>query len=177
MHLHCIFKAKPHYFKCNGYVRGRCRSSQHIGVEKLHEAFMDKLRHDTAGSAPLRFRLAAPDTDRGIERARSALDSLERRLARAHEAYAAGVDTLEEYRRFRSGLEAEREAILAQIARLEAAPDPAQPPENAVRTALETLERPDASTQRKNSAARAVVQSCVFDKSSLCLKIVYRVFI
>ena len=170
--------AKPHYFKCNGYVRGRCRSSQHIGVEKLHEAFMGKLRQDASGSAPLRFRLtAAPDGAGEIVRARSALDSLERRLGRAREAYASGVDTLDEYRRFRSGLDAEREALLAQIARLESGPGPANAPEEAVRAALTTLERPDASIQRKNSAVRAVVQSCVFDKSAMSLRIVYRVFI
>lgn len=170
--------AKPHYFKCGGYVRGRCRSSQHIGVEKLHEAFMEKLRQDASGSAPLRFRLtAAPDAESEIARSRSALDLLERRLSRAREAYAAGVDTLEEYRCFRSGLDAEREALLAQIAQLESIPDPSLATEEAIRAALETLERPGASIQRKNAAVRAVAESCVFDKSSLCLRIVYRVFV
>lgn len=172
--------ARPHYFKCNGYVRGRCLFSQHISVEKLHQAFMEKLRADTGGASHLSYRLSAASGHREDElgRLRSTLDSLERKLGRIRDSYAAGIDTLEEYRRYRSDLDSQREEILSQIRQIENLPDPthavAETEKNLI-SALASLECAGASKQQKNNAAHAVIHSCSFDKATLRLKIVYRV--
>ena len=38
--------AKPHYYKCNNYARGRCTHSQHIRVDLLEAALLSKLEAD-----------------------------------------------------------------------------------------------------------------------------------
>jgi hypothetical protein len=39
------------------------------------------------------------------------------------------------------------------------------------------LEDPDAGKELKNSAVRGVLASCAFDKKSMRLQVVYRVFL
>lgn len=174
--------SRPHYFKCNNFVRGRCRSSQHITVERLHDAVLEKIRADAGGSVPLPCQISEPSDDSGDElrRLRSVIETLDRKLVRIRESYAAGVDTLEEYRRYRAEVDAEREAALSRISELENRLDPARAAEELRKnliSALETLESPETTKEQKNNAVRSIVHTCSFEKSTLYLKIVYRVSI
>lgn len=171
---------KPHYFKCNNYIRGQCGASQHIIVERLHEALLEKLREDAVGAASLPYQLSAPSDSGGDElaRLRATLETLDRKLVRIRDSYAAGIDTLEEYRSFRAGVEAERKTVLERVDRLETRLDPALAAREIrknLRAALKTLESPKTTKEQKNNAVRSIVHSCSFDKSTLHLKIVYRV--
>lgn len=49
--------AKPNYWKCNNYVRGRCKTSQHISGDTLKESILARLRADVTASEPLSFNI------------------------------------------------------------------------------------------------------------------------
>ncbi len=49
--------AKPNYWKCNNYVRGRCKTSQHISGDTLKQSILARLRADPTASEPLSFHI------------------------------------------------------------------------------------------------------------------------
>ncbi|MEM5771027.1 MAG: recombinase family protein, partial [Bacillota bacterium] len=51
--------SKPHFFKCNNYVRGACKYSQHVKVDILHEAVMHRLRSDLQTGAKAAFKVSS----------------------------------------------------------------------------------------------------------------------
>ena len=112
--------SKPRYFKCNNYVRGRCRSSQHVAVDRLHEAVLDRLRVDAEGSRPLSFTAVERDPAKSGEadRLTARLADLSRRRDRLLDAYLGGAMELPAYTRMNEQLAAaiaEAEASLAAI--------------------------------------------------------------
>lgn len=174
--------AKPHYFKCNNYVRGRCSAAQHIRVDLLHEAVIAKLEQDGTGSGPLHYTLSLSSSAAidELARLRTASEQLQKKLDRVRGSYAAGVDTLEEYQRFRAQITREREQIEARISSLERPADDAAleaAMRDNIKKALETPKDASASRERKNNAAREILESCVFDKATMYLKITYRLTI
>ena len=174
--------SQPHFFKCNNYARGRCRSSQHIRVDLLHEALLERLRSDLAHAGALRYELTVTPDSGGdeINRLEQVLEGLDRKLARVRDAYASGIDTIEEYRQFRSEIDAEKAAARSRLEELRAALDPVDAEarlRSALAAALETLEAPDATKEQKNNALRSIVHSLTFSKSRMSLEIIYRVSI
>ena len=172
---------RPRYFVCNGYVRGSCKSRQSITLDALHEAILERLRADTGSSSPLAYKVAhSDDTDRELKALRRQAEQYDRKLSRVRDAYAAGVDSLEDYRRFKEEIDSQQTEIRARISELESKVDPAA----AVRqlkknlaSAIETLEAPDADLAQKNNAARSIFDTCTYDKVNSTLSINYRVFI
>ena len=155
------------YLKCSAYLRGRCRSSQHISAALLEHALLAHLRRDLSAAADIGF-LAPLIQNRGkpeMEKAR--IRRMEQMLTRLTDAYLNGILTLEEYGGRRRALEAERPSSLPQTA-------PASPPEADIRTALSELTAPCAGTEALHRAIMAIVERCEFDKSSGRLTIFYR---
>lgn len=170
---------KPRYMICNGYVHGRCVSRQSITVDVLHEAVLEKLRADLAFSAPLRYELAASAPDGAELRALELrLANLEKKLHRVRDAYASGIDTLEDYARYKTEIEAESDRIRQKISEVTARRDPCAAESSlreSIRNALETLEAPDRTKEEKNAAIKQIVETCAWDKSTSNLTIIYRV--
>ena len=173
--------ARPQYFRCNNYVRGRCRFTQNIRVDLLHEAVIGRLRDDMSGAEPLTYEVssASGDTEAEAHRMKLALDALERKLTRIREAYAAGVETLEDYKAYREEITAEKATILERLAAKDATNS-----EKIVRdlrknleSAVKVLEDAATSKEDKNNAIKSVVSSMMFDKKTMKLQIVYRVFL
>lgn len=177
----CLIFAKPHYFKCNNYVRGKCRVSNHIRVDLLHEALIARLREIADGTAVPEYEITA--TDAGADERRrieQALDALERKLDRMRESYAAGIDTLEDYRAFKARNDAERAELLEKLEALRTGDDPAAAVERiraAVKDAVGVLEDSAVDVETKNRIIRAIIKECVFDKRTMELRIVYRVIL
>ncbi len=173
---------KPHYFKCNNYVRGRCRESQHIRADLLRTALLGRLGDDLSGAGALEYGVrAAPDgIQEEIRRLELALEALRRKLSRVRDSYAAGVDTLEEYRKYRADVDAEKAAILERLSDLRGRENPEETL-SVLRERLGrpvgVLEDPGTGKELKNSVARSILASCQFDKKSMTLQIVYRAFL
>lgn len=174
--------AKPHYFKCNAYCRGMCRSSQHIRVDLLHEAIIQELRAVADGEKVPEYEAAPTNGAAAEERKRieQALDVLARKLDRMRDSYAAGVDTLEDYKAFREQNDRERAELLEKLKAVRQGEDPEQAAavlRAAALDAVGVLEDPGVSLAVKNSAARALFKECVFDKRSMTLRILYRIIL
>ncbi len=172
---------RPRYFICNGYVRARCKSRQSITVDALHTAILETLRADVAAKYPLRYTITrSDDTERELRVLRQQAEQYDRKLERIRDAYTAGVDSLEDYRRYKESLDAQQQELLEKIAELESRVDPAQAERvltDSILKTLETLESPDASLHEKNAAVKALFDSVTWDKATSTLSVTYRVFI
>lgn len=174
--------AKPHYFKCNNYVRGRCVHSQHIPAEALAESVIAKLSEDVGGSFDIAYEITYRKASGGDEllRLESKMKQLQAKSARLQDAYLDGVINLPDFAKAKKDIEvnlAYAEAELdARRARL--APDTVVPSlRHSIIAALKTLRSPEASIEEKNLAARSVLETCTFDKSTSTLSVTYRVIL
>ena len=167
------------YFKCGDYIKGRCSTAQHIRVDLLEQAFLDKLQHDALLSPVLAFEtvhLNAGPTDARTDLQRQ-IDQLTRKISRLREAFLAGADSVEEYAAAKHAVESRLAALRRQLDQLTAPTDPA--PQDLLRQAilstLETLRSSTASIQEKHEAVTSLVSSCTFQrKPSPVLSVTYR---
>lgn len=172
---------QPRYMICNSYAKGACPHRQMIRTDDLHEAVIGQLRADLSSADPLRYTLsAAAPTGTAIAALEMQLTQLGRKLDRIRDAYASGIDTMEEYKAYRESISAEQTRIRGDIESLRAQQDPVTVEASlreSIRKTLKTLEAPDTSLEAKNDAAREVIESCTWDRSTSTLSITYRVFI
>ena len=173
-----IFSA-PNYWKCNNYVRSRCRVSQNIRSDLLKGAILDRLHFDAASNDDLHYEVLRANGKEGDPMAalRTQRSSLERRLARLREAFLAGADTVEEYR-------TAKEATLAQIQRIdeemssEAASTRRACNQDtmrfAIRNALSVIEDENAPLEQRCNAAHSIIDHISWDKAKNLLSIHYR---
>lgn len=172
--------AKPHYYKCNNYARGRCTHSQHIRVDLLEAALLSKLEADAKTSEGLGYEITytTPRGGNDLARLEAALRQIQTKKSRLQEAYLSGVLELPDFAAAKKELDQGEARIRQELAEFHAKTD-----ETAVRNvlqtaigaALETLRRPDAPLEQKNAAARSIIENCVFDKAASVLSITYRV--
>ena len=174
--------AKPHYWKCNNYVRGRCRSSQHISSDVLKKAILDRLHMDAAASAPLSYEVLRVNGRDGDTTAalRTQRASLERRLERLREAFLAGVDTVEEYRQLKEDAQAQIQRIDQELSAAAAENRRAGDVSimrSAISDALAVIENEDASLEQRCNAARSIIDRITWDKAQNLLTIHYRLML
>ncbi len=171
--------AKPHYYKCNNFVKGKCRHSQHIQAYALEAAITSRLKQDAANASPLTFDIIPAGTDRTDELARleSTLRALKSRKERLQDAYLAGVIELESFSLAKDKIEPDIRQTKFNIDRLSAESDHTKTLlslRDAISNAAVTLESKTASTEEKNNAARSVIESCTYDKAASLLSVTYR---
>lgn len=170
--------AKPRYWRCNGYVRGRCRTSQHIPDETLKELLLARLRRDAAGGIPLTWTAVPPPRNGPDEE--SLLRARQRRLAvrldRLREAYLAGVEDLEHYKSVKSAIEAQQRALETRLdsrtVPAGGAPDETLPPADLLCCAA-LLEAPEQPLSAKKAAAHEIIDHCVLDQNAGRLEVYY----
>ena len=174
--------ASPRYWKCNGYVRGRCRSTQHVTDEKLTEMLLTLMERDTQQEIPVSYHIVrsrpeAMDESALLKEQRSHLDA---KLERLREAYLSGVEDLASYAAAKSALE-ERAAQIDQ--RLQSLTAPADKKaadllmKEQISRCLEILRDPNASMEQKHTAAHEAIDRCIFSKEANSLRIFYRLFL
>ncbi len=170
--------ALPHYYKCNNYVRGRCRSSQHINVDLLADALLTKLEEDlTTDRISFSVTYTHQSGASDLERMEQAMKSMLIQKRRLQDAYLAGVLDLNDFATAKKDLDAGIAQLQADIALFNSRNDEAatlSTLHDAIRSALDTLRSPIASLDEKNSAARSVIERCIFDKATSTLSITYR---
>lgn len=174
---------RPHYFKCNNYLKGRCTRSQHVSIESLHEAVLERLQHDRQSGDPLTFTAVHEKGEQSGElpRLRTTLSDLQRRRERLLDAYLSGALDLEQFSKAKDSLDASIKETESHISELESS---AAHPEDiatalsaSIVTALHTLTAPDASMEEKNMALRQITERIVFNKAQMTLDITYRLFL
>ena len=170
---------KPHYWKCNGYVHGSCRSSQHIHADALKAAILRRLQEDSESGTPPAFKIvrASDGGENELTALTASRNSALRMLDRLRDAYLSGADTVEEYK-------AGKEAIQQRLAELERRISSEQQKSaalandttlrKAIKNALDTLNSPKATTAQKYTAAHSIIERAVWDKENNLLRIHYR---
>lgn len=174
--------AKPHWWKCNNYVRGRCTTSQHINGDLLKDAILRRLQADAASSDELHYailRVTEKDGD-PVAALRSQRTSTERRLERLREAFLSGVDTIEEYKNAKEEAQAQLHRIDNAIREAEKDNRRRGDPKlmrNAIRLAVATITNENATLEQRSTAARTIIDHIDWDKAQNQLTIHYRLLL
>jgi len=171
--------ALPHYYKCNNYAKGRCRTSQHVKADVLAEALIEKMQSDAITLQPLNCDVTYSNQNGGtdITRAESVLRELEKKKTRLQDAYLSGVIELEDFAAAKKDLESAVAQTQAQLAALHDRNDAdlaQRKLQSAIRDALEIICSTTATLEEKNNAARSVLSTCVYNKENSTLAITYR---
>ena len=170
--------AKPRYYKCGSYAKGRCTQSQHIRADLLEDSILSCLTADASGCGELSCKIT-PSRGREGESARlkAALRQIQNKKARLQDAYLAGVLELDEFAAAKRETEQEEEKVRYELTHAPSETDEADARcilQASISAALKTMRSPGASLEQKNNAARAVIENCIFDKSASALLITYR---
>jgi DNA invertase Pin-like site-specific DNA recombinase len=170
----------PHYYKCNSFVRGRCKHSQHIRADLLAEALIGKLAEDATTAQDLACEIVYTNSSGGDDLARmeASLRQLQIKKSRLQEAYLAGVMELADFAATKKELDADLEQIQQEIQDFHQRADERAVKaaiQTAIGAAVQTLKDPSATLEQKNNAARSVIDTCTFDKSSYTLTISYSI--
>lgn len=174
--------ARPHYYKCNNYARGKCKHSQHIRADALEDAVISRLELDASSSADLSYEITYTNTSGGQEivRLEAALKILKVKKERLQEAYLAGVIDLNDFASAKKEIEDSIERTSVELERATSESDEILTKsalKNAIVSALSTLRSPKASIEEKNNAARSVIENCIFNKEANTLSLTYRIIL
>ncbi|MDE6589442.1 MAG: recombinase family protein, partial [Oscillospiraceae bacterium] len=145
---------KPHYFKCNNWVRAKCNHSQHISADVLAESVIAKLEEDAFGSSSVAYDVTYTSASGGndLSRLETALKQLYTKKERLQDAYLSGVLELDDFAKAKKGLEASISSTQKQIEDQRARLDknsvvPAL--RASIAAALETLRSPETTMEEK----------------------------
>lgn len=171
--------SKPHYWKCNNYIRGRCKTSQHISTEPLKNAILSRLQADMISSDALSFEIMRNGSREVDEIAllHQHKVSLEKRMDRLREAYLSGSESIEEYSAAKNNLQKKVADIASRIVDLhpsEADSTTHRQACHAIRLAADTLSDSRFTPERKREAIRSLCERIDWDKSQNTLTIHYR---
>lgn len=171
--------SKPHYFKCNNWVRGSCTHSQHIRADILADAVIARMAEDAFGSTQITYDVTYTAASSGSDLAKleAALKLLRTKKERLQEAYLSGVLDLPDFAKMKKTLDDNTRQLQEQMEaqRNRIGKDAVIPAIRAsIATALETLRSPETSIEEKNLAARSILDTCVFDKDASTLAVTYR---
>lgn len=168
--------SNPAFLKCNNYARGRCSTTQHIRVDLLEEAFIDRLRHDMTFSESVSCTVQVisrqPQTQI-LQQKRSRLVS---RMERLRESYLDGIESLESYRDAKQKMQQQLDDLDAQIASMNRQDETSSADllRSSIAAVLKTLADPTATTAQKYESAMSIIDRCTFDKSQMLLSISYK---
>lgn len=171
--------SKPHSLVCNGYVRGRCRSTQRVALSAIEQAFLSRLQQDLLSSQELSCSIFPVKDAKAVsvQRLAADLDRTRGKQQRLTDAYLNGAFDVEEFTRLRANLDAEirqKEQALSEAKATLPSVNSGAAIRSAIEATLRTLVNPAASIAEKYDAAFAIVDRCTFDKSQMLLAITYR---
>lgn len=174
--------SKPHYWKCNNYVRGRCQTSQHISTDTLKESILARLQADAISSDGLIFDVvrAGPKGADELTLLRQHMAGLEKRLERLREAYLSGAESLEEYAAAKTATQQQIRDTAARIQEAEPKKTDSATPQlvrSAIRSAVDTLTSSSSTLEQKCEAIRSICDRIEWNKAQNTLSIHYRIII
>lgn len=166
------------YLQCYKYARGQCEVSHSISVAKLREIVIETIKKNSFDKSPLNFiKVKAPN--KAEEKNSFILEQIkkeEAKLVRIKEAYADGIDTLEEYKVNKGKINAAIELLKEQLM-----PEPVEEQEfnlDEFRKRLYSISNylsdPDISPGEFNATLREVVSKIVFSRKEGSVEIFYR---
>lgn len=161
---------------CVQYIHGKCRVSHYITVKKLEELVISSIEEQMDS---LKLNIV-PRQRPNLEAERQRLEQLLKReetvLRRYKESYAAGVDSLDEYREHKAASQKRSQDFKRALESLGQPPkvDPAAFAENHM-DVVNALKDKKLTDQEKNLMLRDFVDHMVFYKDTKKVDIVYYV--
>jgi site-specific DNA recombinase len=172
-----LINCSGQYWKCNAYAKGACSVSQHISDEKLKSAIFARLKIDIEQTTRINYYVVNSSHEEDeLKLCQHRLYNIPQKLQRASEAYLAGADSIEEYKKNKSLILQEESLLRRQIERLnnETLTDQNnQQMKKALVTAYDILTDNKAPLDEKHKAAHNIFRRMVWDKSKNLLKIEY----
>ena len=162
--------------QCHMYAKGQCDVSHAISIAKANTAVLEKIKEDLRlGAVGVNVENQHKKKKPTVDATSMLLQKEKQKLERIKEAYAAGVDTLQEYRE-------QKQKITARIEELsKSATVEYHTPEQVsreivkrIQASLEMLEDAAVSEELKNQAMRSLVEKIIFNKKKNLFEIVYR---
>ncbi|UNI72516.1 MAG: integrase [Chaetfec virus UA24_244] len=161
---------------CSKYVHGKCTVSHFILRKKLEDWVLSSIKSHFGSLDFEVVRRSAPQRENDDHLLRQQLKRAEEILRRHKEAYANGIDSLEEYRANKQE-DMERVESIKKKLKAVTAPAPVEKKRFADnhREALASLSDPALSPQEKNAVLRSFVDEIVYSKDADSLSIRYYV--
>lgn len=171
--------AKPCYYKCSSYIRGKCKSSQHIRADLLEDSLICMLKKDSDFVSELLFDILSQSGSRSkeISYLESSLHSLDARKKRLQEAYLSGEIELADFAPLNAEMNCARSRIVSELDsyyRRKDCSEITQATRQAVESAMNDFDPSAYDAEIVNRAIREVIERCIFDKESSRLEIIYR---
>lgn len=159
---------------CSRYVHGKCTVSHFISREKLELLALEAIKNQLES---LNFSLIVREKQQLTGEKEHLRRQLKREsdiLRRHKEAYAAGIDSLEEYRANKTTCEERIKSIQNQLA-AGAEPKPLDKKKFAEdhKEAVTFLSSPNISPHEKNSFLRSFVDQIIFQKNPNRLNVIF----
>lgn len=168
------------YLMCNGFVKGQCKTSNHIGYEILENAVLKELKK--VYDDPMQINIVPKANDDSLtyqyEFLVSQLSKMKDKEQRIKKAYADGIDTLEEYKENKERLINEKNQMENQLNEIEenlkGINDPNLNIKKRILTVSDILTDNSIDTETKNKTALMLINKIKFSKISNTLEIEFK---
>lgn len=162
--------------QCNRYSKGTCGVSHSASLSKLNASVINALKSDLETQNFNIYNIKSAEEQKGSDITPMLIEKEKKKLERIKEAYAAGIDTLEEYC-------SNKEKILKAIEELDknkkssviTKEDMHKKLSATIRQSLDILEDPNCSESLKNITLRSFVRQIVYAKKTQSIEILYQV--
>lgn len=179
---HCgatLVRSSDSGLQCHRYTTGKCTVSHYISFHNINRLVTEKLQADLENpaldvSAFLKQQTAVkPD----ISAQETQLRKLRQQMKRVKEAYASGVDTLEEYKENKSAIQKQIDAVEESIQNIPiqtvTQEEFASKLKSSIQSALIIAES-DSSEELKNEVLRTLIQKIIFDRKKNQVTVFYQ---
>ncbi len=158
------------YLQCQKYTKGKCNVSHAVLYEKIEEKVIETIEKDfTTKNLKVSSKCCSNEKANLIK---LQIKKEEKKLARAKEAYQAGIDTLKEYKENKDEITSFLSKLKDELLNeenLKNKNSSVNPPQNKI----EKLRDPALNLEEKNKFLRSFVQKIVYDKSDESLRFTY----
>ena len=169
---------KPRYWKCNGYVRGKCTTTQHITDEKLKTMLLACMEHDQKHGVSVTYSIVRtrPEAIDELSLLQEQLKQMHSKQERLREAYLAGVEDLASYKAAKDALDARTASLAEQIRQLETPADTKAADasmKESIHRCAKLLQDPNIDMPTKHRAAHDIIEKVIFDKAANSMQVFY----
>ena len=162
------------YYNCNGYVKGKCSTSQNIKIELIEQAILNQIKEDFSKPTKLINRCKTVSNN-DVNIILSQLEKLPEKEARAKDAYLNGIDSLEEYKENKKLIENQRKILEKSLKQYE---KPVKNIDKALKEQLKTvyemLVDDKVSMQEKHEISHLIIDNIIFEKATATLFLAYK---
>lgn len=171
----CTFvRNQKEYYNCNGYVKGKCSTSQNIKIELIEQAILNQIKEDFSKPTKLINRCKTISNS-DVDIILSQLEKLPEKEARAKEAYLNGIDTLEEYKENKKNLENQKKLLEKSLKQFKKpVKNLDKEIKNQLKTFYEMLVDPKTTMQQKYEISHLIIDSIIFEKATATLLLTYK---